>query len=145
MLPQSPNESGHYTYGILERKPDNGAYQYAHPMMMTVILRVSREWCALDHRRLGVGNISLAGGPKHRDHAGHRNGLQVDMRPLRKDGRDAPVKWTDAQYDRVATARLIDLFRACGPVTKIYFNDSRIPFVRPMPSHDDHFHLELQG
>jgi len=71
MPPQSPNESGHYTYGMLERKPDNGAYQYAHPMMLTVILRVSREWCALDHRRFGVGNISLAGGPKHRDHAGH--------------------------------------------------------------------------
>jgi len=40
MLPQSPAESGYYTYGKLDGKPDRGAYQYAHPLMMTAILRV---------------------------------------------------------------------------------------------------------
>ncbi len=145
MLPQSPAESGYYTYGRLNGMPDFGAYQYPHPITMQAILRVGLEWQAIDTRRFGVGNISLAGGPKHKDHRGHRNGLQVDMRALRKDGLERPVTWTDPQYDKDGTAKLIDLFRTFAPVTLILFNDTSIPFVRWAESHDDHFHLELMG
>lgn len=112
---------------------------------MQAILRVGLEWQAIDQRRFGVGNISLAGGPKHRDHRGHRNGLQVDMRALRKDGSEKPVAWTEPQYDRDGTAKLIDLFRTFAPVTLILFNDTSIPFVKWAEKHDDHFHLELMG
>ncbi len=145
MLPRSPAESGYYTYGRLNGEPDRGAYQYPHPVMMQAILRVGLEWQAIDRRRFGVGNISLAGGPKHKDHRGHRNGLQVDMRALRKDGLEQPVTWTDPQYDRDGTAKLIDLFRAFAPVTLVLFNDTSIPFVKWAPKHDNHFHLELLG
>lgn len=62
MLPQSPMDSGYYVYGRLHGKPARGAYQYAHPTMMTAILRVALEWQAIDQRRMGVGDISLAGG-----------------------------------------------------------------------------------
>ena len=44
MLPQSPMDSGYCTYGKLCGKPDRGEYQYAHPAMMTAILRVALEW-----------------------------------------------------------------------------------------------------
>lgn len=145
MLPQTPMESGYYTYGRLNGAPDRGAYQYPHPIMMQAILRVGLEWQAIDKRRFGVGNISLAGGPKHKDHQGHRNGLQVDMRALRKDGLEEPVHWTHAQYDRTATARLIELFRAFSPVKLVRFNDTSIPFAIWTEGHDDHFHLELIG
>jgi hypothetical protein len=66
MLPQAPMEAGYYTYGLLYDKPDKGAYQYAHPIMMTGILRVGLEWQAIDKRRFGVGNISLPGGQAYR-------------------------------------------------------------------------------
>jgi hypothetical protein len=145
MLPRSPAEAGWYTYGRFNGAPDLGAYQYPHPVMMQAILRVGLEWQAIDKRRFGVGNISLAGGPKNKDHKGHRTGLQVDMRALRKDGREAPVTWTDLQYDREGTAKLIDLFRTFAPVTLVLFNDTSIPFVKPAEHHDDHFHLELMG
>jgi hypothetical protein len=62
MLPRSPAESGYYTYGRLNGQADRGAYQYPHPIMMQAILRVALEWQAIDNRRIGVGNISLAGG-----------------------------------------------------------------------------------
>ena len=39
MLPQAPSDAGYYVYGRLDSKLSLGAYQYAHPMMMTVILR----------------------------------------------------------------------------------------------------------
>ncbi len=145
MLPRMPQESGYYTYGRLDGEPDRGAYQYPHPLMMTAIIRVGLEWQAIDKRRFGVGNISLAGGPKHKDHKGHRNGLQVDMRALRKDGLEVPVMWADPQYDREATAKLIDLFRTFAPVQLVLFNDASIPFVKWARGHDDHFHLELIG
>jgi penicillin-insensitive murein endopeptidase len=145
MLPQSAAGSGYYTYGMLDGRPDQGAYQYPHPTMMTAIFRVAFEWQAIDNRRFGVGNISLAGGRRHPDHASHQNGLQVDIRPMRKDGREAAVTWMDNQYDQAGTAKLIDLFRTYASATRILFNGHGIPFVTPMQHHDDHFHVELRA
>jgi murein endopeptidase len=59
--------------------------------MMTAILRVALEWQAVDKRRIGIGDISLAGGVQTPDHASHITGLEVDVRPLRKDGLEEPV------------------------------------------------------
>lgn len=145
MLPQSPMESGYYVYGSLHSRPARGAYQYAHPIMTTAILRVALEWQAFDRRRIGIGDISLAGGPQTPDHASHKNGLQVDVRPLRKDGLEAPVSWWDREYDRESTAKLIEMFRTFAPVTRVLFNDSDIPFVNKEIGHDNHFHVELKG
>lgn len=145
MLPQAPMESGYYTYGQLYQKPDKGAYQYAHPIMMTAILRVGLEWHAIDKRRFGVGNISLPDGRRIRDHRSHIDGLQVDVRALRKDGREAPVRWFDEEYDLAGTIKLLELFRTFAPVTNVLFNDARVPFVRPYHDHDNHMHIELRG
>lgn len=144
MLPQSTAGDGYYTYGMLNHAPDKGAYQYPHPAMMTAILRAAFEWQAIDDRRFGVGNISLADGRPHPDHVSHQNGLQVDIRPMRKDGREAPVTWMDSQYDHDGTAKLIALFRTCALVTRVFFNAHGIPFVTPLQHHDDHFHVELR-
>ena len=145
MLPQSPMDSGYYVYGKLYKEPANGAYQYAHPVMMTAILRVALEWQAIETRRMGVGDISLAGGLQTPDHDTHKSGLEVDIRPLRKDGREDSVRWWDDQYDREGTAKLIALFRTFAPVVKVLFNGPDIPFVTQCPHHDDHFHLKLRG
>ena len=91
MLPQTPQDAGYYTYGQLDGRPSRGAYQYAQPTMMTAILRVEREWQAIEKRRFGVGDISLAGGTRHQDHQTHKKGLEVDVRPLRKDGLETGV------------------------------------------------------
>jgi hypothetical protein len=40
MLPRAPADAGYYVYGQLNNKPSHGEYQYAHPSMMTTILRV---------------------------------------------------------------------------------------------------------
>lgn len=145
MLPQAPMDSGYYTYGTMDGKPDRGGYQYAHPIMMTAILRVGLEWQAIDKRRFGVGNISRADRKNDDEHKTHLDGLEVDVRPLRKDGLHLPVRWTDQQYDRGTTAKLIELFRTLAPVVVVYFNDPEIPFVRPRILHDNDFHVGLRG
>ena len=145
MLPQTPMDSGFYTYGKMDNKPDRGGYQYPHPAMMQAILRVALEWQTRDQRRIGIGNISRADGLDDDDHASHLDGLQVDIRPVRKDGAEMPVVWTDRHYDKDGTAKLIDLFRTFAPVKLVLFNDISIPFVKRAKGHDDHFHVALMG
>lgn len=139
MLPQGYEGGGYYTYGT----PDQGRSQYAHPRMVTLIGLVAAAWSAIDERKFGVGNISLANGIKHPDHATHRSGLEVDVRPLRKDGRRLPCAIHDNQYDRVATAKLIELFRRNAAVKYVLFNDLAIPLVTMAKGHYDHFHVAL--
>ena len=145
MLPQAPMDSGYYVYGRLYGHPAKGAYQYASPQMMTAILRVALEWQAIDARRIGIGDISLADGVETPDHSSHKIGFEVDVRPLRIDGLELPVSWWDRNYDKNGTLRLIELFRTFASVSVVYFNAPDIPFVKKAKSHDNHFHLELRG
>ncbi|WP_143084509.1 hypothetical protein [Massilia yuzhufengensis] len=145
MLPQAPMEAGYYSYGKMDGKPDRGGYQYAHPIMMTAILRVGIEWQAIDKRRFGVGNISRADRFDDDEHKTHLEGLEVDVRALRKDGLHLPVRWGDKEYDQEATAKLIGLFHTFAPVMVVYFNDPKVPFVKPLIGHNDHFHVGLRG
>lgn len=141
MLPQAPGDAGYYVYGT----PEKGGGQYAHPEMMTLLFVVEREWQAIDWRKFGVGNISLAGGGKFRPHDSHMDGLQVDIRPLRKDGAQVGVNYFQAAYDKEATARLIGIFQSHPAVTKVFFNDLSISGVRPLVHHDDHFHVAIRA
>ena len=143
MLPQAPEGAGYYVYGT----PGQGAGQYAHPALMTMLLFVESQWVGMDDRKFGVGNISLAGGGAFEPHRSHKKGLEVDIRPVRKDGKRIPVYWQSTdQYDQAATARLIELFRAYPGVGKVYFNDPDLRhLVLPRHHHDNHFHVELRG
>jgi hypothetical protein len=145
MLPQAPEDAGYYVYGQLHGRSSNGTFQYAHSSMMTAILRVEREWQAMDSRKFGVGDISLADGLANTDHASHKSGLDVDVRPMRKDGLHLPVTWGDAEYDHDATAKLIGLFLLHSRVELVYFNGPGIAFVTPLKGHDNHFHVKLRG
>ena len=140
MLPQAPEGAGYYVYGT----PGNGASQYANPRLLTIILAVEREWQLFEARKFGIGNISLAGGITHPHHSSHMKGLEVDVRPVRKDGLHESVRYYDSQYDRDATARLISIFRSQAPGhMNIFFNDNKIPGVQHREKHDNHFHFEI--
>ena len=140
VLPQRPEGAAYYTYGT----PPAGAGQYAHHKLLSLLLMVEHRWQALDDRKIGIGNISLANGVKYQDHKGHRSGRDVDIRLFRKDRQQAPVTRLDKQYDRDATATLIDLFLESHIIQVIYFNDLTIPRVRPLARHDDHFHITIK-
>ena len=99
----------------------------------------------MDDRKIGIGNISLADGAKFEPHEGHQSGLDVDIRPVRLDGLQLPVTWRDKQYDREATAKLIELFYLCASVKVIFFNDTKIARVKPLAHHDNHFHVTISA
>lgn len=139
ILPQGYEGGGYYTYGT----PAEGRSQYAHPRMMSLIQQIASQWCGLDTRKFGIGNISLADGADHPDHATHESGLEVDIRPLRKDGRRMPCTFRDYIYDREATALLIGLFLKSKKVRLVYFNDTEIRGTKRARAHDNHFHVAL--
>lgn len=140
MLPQGPEDAGYYTYGT----PARGAGQYADPRLISLLLMVEHCWQAIDSRRLGVGNISLAGGIPFKDHKSHRSGCDVDIRPFRLDRKEGAVSRLDEQYDQDATARLIEMFFQSPIIKVIFFNDPMIPRVKPLKGHDDHFHVTIK-
>lgn len=140
ILPQGYEGGGYYSYGT----PDDGESQYAHPEMISLIQQVAFQWVGIDTRKFGVGNISLADGVVHPDHQTHRSGLEVDIRPIRVDGRRMPCTYREHAYDRTATAALIDLFRRFGDVRVVLFNDVQISGVESARGHDNHFHVALR-
>jgi hypothetical protein len=139
VLPQAPEEAAYYTYGA----PVGGAGQYAHARMLTFIFLLEHKWGAIDDRKIGIGNISVAGGVTFEKHNTHKSGLEVDIRALRKDGRQIPVRYTELHYDQAATRRMVETMWQTGMVKRIYFNDVAIPLVQRLVNHDNHLHVEV--
>ena len=77
-------------------------------------------------------------------HGSHRRGIDVDIRPLRKDKQKAPVTIHDNQYSREMTKQLVGLLQKDPNVQLILFNDSQIPGVRSSPGHDNHLHVRFK-
>ncbi|MBC8031033.1 MAG: peptidoglycan-binding protein [Pyrinomonadaceae bacterium] len=80
-------------------------------------------------------------------HLSHRLGVDVDVRPVRKDGKNARVLITDPEYDRARTTALIDLWWRKAPVQLVLFNDTTVigaGLSRPSPGHANHFHVRLR-
>jgi len=153
MLPQAPEEAGYYVYGNVGGIAGTGHLaQYAHPDLLTVIFWVEQQWQAIDHRKFGIGNISVANGRKF-DHRTHMKGIEVDIRPVRKDrlvGQAARCsRFDEKTYDRAATIKLVQLFLRHPMVRVIYFNDEKVQHacghgrVKYWPDHDDHLHIAI--
>jgi penicillin-insensitive murein endopeptidase len=107
-------------------------------------MMIEHHWQSTDRRRIGIGNISLAGGGPYKGHDGHKSGRDVDIRPMRKDGKEEGISRFDGQYDQESTARLIGMFFESPLIKVIFFNDPTIPSVRPLKRHDDHFHITIK-
>lgn len=142
-LPQNVRGAGYYNYG----KPINGAAQWALPETIQVIEEVAKRWRDETGKPpFGVGNISLETGKPYDGHKDHGDGVGVDIRPVRKDGKQ--VGGTDYRtnpaYDREATQRLVYMLLRTGLVEKIHFNDAKVKGVEPWPDHYDHLHVRMK-
>jgi hypothetical protein len=100
------------------------------------------------HGRVAVGDIGHEHGGDIAGHETHERGLDVDVRPMRRD--ESQCRWgvnfRSAAYDRAATRDLIKAIRAAAPghVKLIYFNDPvliREGLSRYHAGHDDHVHV----
>jgi hypothetical protein len=140
--------------------------QHGLPETITALETIARAWQQRhpEGPRIAIGDISLASGGNFPPHASHRNGVDVDIRPMRNDGRELPVRWyregcdsshcapeaIDAsclvpEYSRELTQELVDLIHANGVlrVQYVFFNDCRVRGVRHWPGHDNHLHVRF--
>jgi RHS repeat-associated protein len=135
-----------------------GDRQYATPKTIEALRNIGDDWHAShpNDPRIRVGDISLAqGGPMAinatKAHHLHQTGTDIDIRPIRNDGREEHVKWTDREYSRDLTRELVRTIVArSGPdIQRIYFNDpvlqAEFPgVVKEQSGHDDHLHIRFK-
>lgn len=140
---------GFYTYhatdarGRLDSPP--GYHRYALPEVVRALQSIAAEWHRLHPLgpRIGFGDLSLLGGGPTPRHGAHQRGLEADIRPLRTDGRELPVTYTDLGYSRALTQEVVDLINR-NPVLRvrvILFNDSGVRGVRSFAGHNNHLHV----
>jgi len=157
ILPESG--PGYITYN----REVNGRDQTGTKETVDAIQKLGAAWEKNNpDRPLEIGDISrYGGGPfwkesklgdlkkkdrkKNRDHAGHRNGKQFDMRPVSTGGGRTNIKADN--YDRDKTRELIQLIKQQNPNAKILFNDPVLIAeglcVKSDKTHDNHLHVIL--
>jgi murein endopeptidase len=147
-----PEGPGYYTYNpATQTLPGGEARTWGTAALVHQVIDLG-EWWARTHPaqpRLGVGDLALEhGGPfigPVVGHASHENGLDVDIRLVRADGREAATD--PGSYDRALTQAVIDQLVAQGAslVLKGPHLDLTGPsgIVMDWPGHDDHLHVRF--
>lgn len=122
--------------------------QHGRAQTIQALQAIGRAWMASHPNgpRIQIGDISFADGSFMSPHRSHRNGLDVDIRPIRNDSREDRVTIQSAEYSQMLTQELVDSIHANGvlPVRVILFNDPKVRGVRPWPGHDNHLHVSFQ-
>ncbi|MFI6015242.1 penicillin-insensitive murein endopeptidase [Streptomyces sp. NPDC051243] len=122
--------------------------QFARSETIRALLAAAQGWHRShpDGPRIGIREISLRGGGPISGHGSHRLGLDVDIRPVRADGQEAPARWDRPGYAQSLTQELVDRLRGNGvlPVHFVLFNDPGVRGVRQWAGHDDHLHVRFK-
>ncbi|MBX2810985.1 MAG: penicillin-insensitive murein endopeptidase [Myxococcales bacterium] len=119
---------------------------------LTCIEQVGRQ-LRENNLLLNVGDISLRGGGHFPPHASHQNGLDIDLRYIRKDRRSVPLdlRIEPQAYDADATKLVMDAFVKLCPVHIIFVDTDRIQFpIEDTPifhanGHSNHAHIRLEA
>ena len=102
--------SGTGFYSYYANQPDGRAHQYGLPETVQALQALGAAWQRAHPQgpRIGIGHLSLRGGGPTPEHSSHQNGLDVDIRPVRNDGREESVYYQWSQYSRSLTQELVD-------------------------------------
>ena len=134
--------------GFVTCNRGNDEFQWGKQSTIDAAIRTAAAWDVVHtNRPFSIGQISLKGGGPFPGHDSHKHGLDVDVRPMRKDGQNLPVTITDSQYDRALTTELIDLWWTCAPVQLVFFNDQTVidaGLSVYWKNHHHHFHVRLR-
>ena len=105
--------------------------------------------------QLGVGDISLRFGGAFPPHASHQNGLDADLRYVRKDRQNSPLdlRFQLDEYDAEATKVVFEAFFLLCPVDVMFVDLDRIGFsvsgrddqLVHVRGHSNHFHVRVGG
>lgn len=106
--------------------------------------------------RFGVLDLSLQdGGDWTPDHESHQNGLDVDIRYVRKDREETPLNLAEnlEEFDVVATVKLFEAlwYGSDGSYTHIFVDaltgiqEKESPYIiEHLAGHHHHFHVRIK-
>jgi penicillin-insensitive murein endopeptidase len=139
-------ESG--TGFVTNNRGANGEFQFGQKASIDTAIAVAAAWEGLHPGHpFSIGQISKKGGGPFPPHKSHRLGVDIDIRPMRKDGHNQAVTINDAEYDRALTTELIKLWWKMAPVQVIFFNDPTViaaGLSHLVEGHHNHFHVRLK-
>lgn len=143
--------------------------KYALPETGEFIKEIGVKWAEYVAKnpsaspQITINGISLKYGGSLGVHKSHKIGTSIDLRPIRNDGTNNPVNYTDTNvYSREHTRNLIKIIKeiANSPkykalytgnknaIYEIYFNDpqliSEFEEVRHIDGHNNHLHVEFR-
>ncbi|MET7696182.1 penicillin-insensitive murein endopeptidase [Streptomyces sp. NPDC005485] len=123
------------------------AHRFGRPETGRALLAVAAAWSRAHPKGpvLDIRDLSRSGGGPLPGHVSHRLGFDVDIRPVKSNGRQGPLSWRRPGYSRALTQELVDLLRGNQvlPVHAIFFNDPEVRGVRPLKGHDNHLHVRF--
>lgn len=137
LLPQI-STNGYYPYSPMAR-------QYGTQATVDTVVQICRDWFRNQRYLVGIGDMSFVDGAPMPPHTSHRDGRNVDIRPMRLDHANQPIDIFSAQYDREATRLLVQALLAHANVQQILFNDNQIAGVTPYAGHDNHLHVKTRS
>lgn len=102
--------------------------------------------------RLNVTDLSRERGGRFPPHASHQNGVDVDVRYVRRDRANAPLdlQISPEDYDQAQTAKLIGLFLDLCPIEAIFLDEDGVGFeledvrLQHANGHSNHFHVRVR-
>jgi len=133
---------------VTNNRGANGEFQFGLQSSIDATINTASAWNGLHgDRPMSIGQISKRGGGPFPPHVSHRLGVDIDVRPMRKDGKNQPVSIDEGQYDRDITTELIELWWQKAPVMALFFNDPTViakGLSRFVKGHGNHFHVRLR-
>ena len=143
VLPESG--IGYTTYN---REP-GGADQVGRAATIRHIQELGELWSAKHPSRpIAIGDISRRGGGPFPPHATHKDGLDVDMRPLTNNGVNEPTNTGAANFSHEQTRELILLIKNNFDIEVVFFNDPltiKEGLTRHAKGHENHVHVRFRS
>jgi peptidoglycan hydrolase-like protein with peptidoglycan-binding domain len=136
------------TSSLCDYSVGNGAANWGTGAAIGGLEAAAAAFAKTGHGRVAVGDVGKEHGGDIAGHQTHEVGLDVDVRPIRKNDNQCSfgTNWRSSSYDRKATRALIKAIRATAPghVKLIYFNDPVLikeGLTKRFSGHDDHMHI----
>lgn len=157
-LPDRPEQAGYYHhYGP---PAEANADDWGTLALVRVVEEASRCWTDYLSRvgrtepRIGILDLSLREGGRFQGHVSHQNGLDVDVRYVRADGREGPLDLRGERgvHDLEGTVELLVCFtKPEVPVDRIFvdtalvneFDDWTNGKIKGVKGHHNHLHLRI--
>jgi hypothetical protein len=130
--------------GFVTNNRTNNSH-FATQVVHDLLIKIAGLW----HERhpehpISIGQLSHRGGGTFEPHKQHQKGVEADVRPLSKDGRDLQLTFRNMKYSRELTREFVKLLRSNARMHRVFFNDPELmaeSLTSRAKGHDNHLHL----